>query len=385
MKNRYSYKWFLSLVWASVLFFVCSFSAFAEDDAFDSMSLSLDQALKLGVENNANIVLAQLAVDSDKINVEQTAFQALKLKKSINDAEVHVPINQDVYYVLDIRPAKAELDYELAQATLDYTTNYVKYGIETAYYSLKVAEKALEAAELSVERNETQLSNVKAKIEQGMASKLDLFSAESNYLSSQADYAETKKGANYAAMILNKLLGLDVTTELKLTDGPSLPERKYIDVDKAIKNALETDITYLTAKSTYNIAVLMGDYTQKFTAANTFDYKQANVSKKQAEAACNDAKTDLEIRVRYAYNELNISLLNYNSLSTSLELANEAYRMAELRYKSGLATIYDVENAEASLQQANAGLLNAEKDYDLAVIAFQYGVFPDHDDDNDND
>ena len=57
-----------------------------------------------------------------------------------------------------------------------------------------------------MERNETQLANIKAKEAQGLASKLDLYSAESSYLSSQADYAESKDTVNYALMSLKPAL-----------------------------------------------------------------------------------------------------------------------------------------------------------------------------------
>ena len=66
----------------------------------------------------------------------------------------------------------------------------------------------------------------------------------------------------------------------------------------------------------------------------------------------------------------------------SRDMAAEAYRLAVLRYESGLSTVYDVQNAETVLEQAEAGLLNAEKDYNLAAAAFCYGVYTDPDDES---
>ena len=180
----------ITIILICILLLLISFTALCEDGtggsaAIASKSLSLEQALALGVENNASISLAKLTVEADRINVEQTQFKARELKKTINDSDTHIAVDQNVYLVLYVNPAQAELDYELAQATLSYTENSVRYGIETAYDSLQVANKALAAAQLSMQRNKTQLNNVSAKVNQGLASKLDLYSVESGLLASQ--------------------------------------------------------------------------------------------------------------------------------------------------------------------------------------------------------
>ena len=369
----------ITVILISALLLSISITALCEDSAGGtttaSKSLSLNQALALGVENNASISLAKLAVEANRINVEQTQFKAKELKKTINHSDTHIAIDQNVYLVLYVNPAQAELDYELAQATLSYTENSVRYGVETAYDSLQVANKALAAAQLSVQRNETQLKNVKAKVNQGLASKLDLYSVESSLLASQADYRAKNDAANYATMLLNQLLGLSVTTDLKLTDELAMTEAGEIKVEEAVNGALATDLTYLTAKNSYDSVVLLSDYTQKFTSSNTYSYQKAEVNRQQAKVSCDNAKTDLEIRVRYAYNKWNTAFTNYQSFTKSRDMAAEAYRLAILRYESGLSTVYDVQNAETVLEQSEAGLLNAEKDYNLAAAAFGYGIY----------
>jgi len=380
MKKNRVLRCYIQVILICGLIFSFSSIALGEDDTITSKSLSLEQAIALGVENNDNITLAKLAVEANKINLEQTQFRAKKLQKTLDDPDMYFA--EDVYSVLYFNPAQAELGYELAQSTLNYTENKVKYGIETAYYGLQVADKALEAADLAWKRNETQLNNVKAKVNQGLASKLDLYNAEANLLKSQADYMSTKDAADYATMLLDQMLGLDVTNKLIPTDELSMVENGEISFEEAFSKAQTTDLTYLTAKNNYDSSDLISDYTQKFSSPNTFDYEKAEVSRQQALVACDNAGTDLEIRVYYSYNKLNTAYTNYQALTKSHDLATEAYRLATLRYKSGLATVYDIQNAETLLELAESALLDAEKDYNLAIASFRYSIYPDPEDDS---
>lgn len=376
MEKKCRFGGLVGLILAFGIILAVSSFAFAEDETPTVVELSLDQAIQLGLSNNDKLNLAQLSVDANKVGLEQAKYKADKLQNTIDKSPAHIAINQDFYLVLNILPAKAQLGYDLAQVTAAYAANNVKYGIETAYYSLQVADAALHAAQLSMERNETLLKDVQLKMKQGVASKIDLYSAQAGYSSSQASYAAAKQKADYVAMLLCQSLGLEVTSQLLLTDRLSLADIDTVNVDEAIDQALTADLTYYTVKNSYDLALLMGDYTQRFSSENTFDYRQAGITKKQAETAYANAKSDLEIRVRYAHNELETALSNYNSLTTSKQAASEAYRLAKLSYEAGMATLYDVQNAEATLQQADTGLLNAEKDYNLAVAAFRYGIYP---------
>ena len=231
-------------------------------------------------------------------------------------------------------------------------------------------------SKLSLNRNETLLNNVKAKEVEGLASKVDIYNAQTNYLSSQAAYVKAQDNLNYIQMLFNQMLGLNIDTVIELEDKLVLEEKMEINIEETYLQAQKTDLTYLAAKSNYDIITIMSDYTQKYSSANTFDYKNAEVNRKQSEVAFNDSKTNLEIRLRYAYSKLNTAMTNYKSLLQGKYLAEEGYRLADLRYQSGIATIYDVENAEATLKETDAKLLEAIKEYNLSIAAFRYGIFP---------
>jgi outer membrane protein TolC len=57
-----------------------------------------------------------------------------------------------------------------------------------------------------------------------------------------------------------------------------------------------------------------------------------------------------------------------------LTLAQEVYRLAQVRQEAGEGTYIDVVDAESSLEQARDGVVSAKYDYLLAYSQLQHGV-----------
>ena len=56
-----------------------------------------------------------------------------------------------------------------------------------------------------------------------------------------------------------------------------------------------------------------------------------------------------------------------SSAGLGAQQAEEAYRLANVRYKNGIGTILDVVNAQAQLAQARSNLVNAQYDYQTSL------------------
>ncbi len=336
-------------------------------------SLSLQEALSLCLTNNENIILADKAVDAAKITVDQTASAVKKTNDSIDD--YNLPVTQDLNAVINIAPKQAEEAYNFALISREYTANSLRYGVETAYYSLQKAEKALEVARASMKRAETQYKNTQAQEEQGLVSNMDVVRAESAYLGSQTAYEQTRVGVLAARMALNKMLGLDLNTVLKLKDPITLVQGENVNIAQAIEAAKKIDVSYNSAKMSHRLKQLDLEEVDGYYRENTYVYKQAVVEEEKAKLSLEEAEKTLEMNVRNAYNSLTTSAMNYQSLVKSRDQAKEALRLAELRYKAGLSTIYDVQSADAAFQQAEMELLDAINTYNLAHSAFAYSIF----------
>lgn len=345
----------------------------AQVKTIQTKTLTLQECLDIGVEGNIPISLANLSVESAAVNVKEAQSAAKSMQKLVDNSSSLA--DTTTYQALYIYPAQAQTGYDLALSSRDYTINSVKYGIESAYYGLQKAEMALEISRLALERSQAQLNSVQLKEEQGQVPKIDVLSAESNYLVAQSNYAQARDTVTLARMSLNKLLDLDIETELVLQEKISFSEGEAIDVKQAIEKAKKTNITYLSAEANLKMAGMTKEYEQKYYFPNSYIYQKADINYQEVKNNLKTAEIDLEIAVRNAYNSLETSVSNHNSLTASTQLAKRALDLAQLRYQEGLGTIYDVQDADLSYQNAELGLLDAIHNHNLAKAAFEYEIY----------
>ncbi len=92
------------------------------------------------------------------------------------------------------------------------------------------------------------------------------------------------------------------------------------------------------------------------------------------------AQEDLRLAVEKTYNEMLLHKDEYESLSSSLDLANENYRLREIAFSEGLATSVEVVDAQTFLSGVKTSRLNAAYNYvkkisQLCVLSGDNEVF----------
>ncbi|MDD2221790.1 MAG: TolC family protein [Clostridia bacterium] len=342
----------------------------AADEDSSAVTLTLKQAVEKGLKDNRQIYLAGLAVESAEINVKQTKGSAEQYKDSGMSRNTEM-----AYEAITLYPQSAQLNLDLAKLQLNYTVNSVKCGIEKAYNGLQLAEKNLEVLRLSQNNAKTLYDNTVSKQKLGVASKMDVMNAESAYLNAQATYQNGRTSVLSARMALNSLLNQAVETRIIIKDKQSFKAAEGLSLQKSLEEALKTDLAYNQAKTAEAIGALTFTKVKDFNAENTYAYKQGVIAYEQQKQALRSAADSLESAVRLAYENLAVAEANYRTYAASRDLAKEAYRLTRLRYDNGMATIYDVQNAEAAYLQAETGLMNAINNYNQAKNAISYGVY----------
>jgi outer membrane protein TolC len=92
------------------------------------------------------------------------------------------------------------------------------------------------------------------------------------------------------------------------------------------------------------------------------------------------AKEDLELLVHKTYNEMLLYRDEFYSLSASIELAQENYRLRSIAFSEGLVTSADVVDAQMFLAASQTKRLNAaynfvQKVSQLAVLSGERALF----------
>lgn len=366
-----------------VLLFVTTVTgSVGEKSQPETKSLSLSQAVELALKENRQIELAALGVEQAELALDQAEFAAKKANNQIGNkvpnmagGESTVRKDQNLAMVIDVAPKQAAAGKVIADTALSYTENSIKFGVEAAYYGVQQAEKLLEVAQASFKRAEEQYKQAQARFKAGTSAKMDVISAEAQLKTAEAGVNEARSTLQVAMMSLNKTLGLNLETPLKLTDSFQFKAADAIDVEKVIQEMTDKDLSFVTDREGLNISQVNFDYHEKYYTSNTFAYRNAKYQLKEAEVKYDNAKAELGFNIKKAYLDLKTAEENYHVLTKSLEQAKEAYRLNKLRYEVGMATGYDVLNAETALKQAEMGLLNALYNYNLAKAKFTYGIF----------
>ncbi len=370
MKQRI---WKRLVVLSTALMLACSGVVFADEQAAvtgEPKKLSLQEAIDTAIANNAQIGVQQLQVEALEVSMEETESRL----RNMGNVDIAYQ-TQDYYMATEIAPAKVEASLEMAQKALAYTKNSIAYGVEAAYYGVLKAEKNLEFAKVSLDRANTQYKNAQASFKRGTVAKLDVVSTEENLKTAEVAVKQAENGVTSAKMELCQLMGLPLTTTLTLTSELTPRTAGAIDLAAAIEKGLDTDINVATAKLTMENSKLDFDYTAYVYASQTYNYLKDEAAYKGTVLQYDEAKKTLEKNVRNAYNNLSTTAGSMEGLNKSLDLAKESYRLSLLRYDMGMATSYDVQNAEASLRQAELGWLDAIYNNNLANAKFTYGIY----------
>jgi outer membrane protein TolC len=93
------------------------------------------------------------------------------------------------------------------------------------------------------------------------------------------------------------------------------------------------------------------------------EIQAARVLKSKINSLKNETKKDLKLLVEKTYKEMLLYREEFNSLDSSLELAQENYKLREIAFKEGLATSVEVVDAQIFLAGVKTKRLNAVYNY----------------------
>lgn len=302
--------------------------------------------------------------------------------------------------------------YELATLNLlaveeDYrkVKNEVVFSAEQAFYRVLFLEELVNLMEESHEQVKRHVSVVEERYNAGLASKFDLIRARVQLANMEPQILKTKDGLKMAANGLKMLLGMPLEEEVKL-QGELEYKPTNVNLDTAIEEALarrpelgalklrkhmtEKALAIASAANKPNLALLVDYSYQKphnlknewgsswyatlalqiplFTGgATSGKVKEARAQTHQAQLS-SDMFTDvIELEVRNTLLELEETAKLLESQEENVREAEEALRIAEKRYETGLMTNLEVMDTQLALAQAKTNSLQALSNHLIAL------------------
>ncbi len=325
-----------------------------------------------------------------------------------NNFETKLAVSQVLFSSAVFTGIGASEDYyNLSKEQLKSVVNKTVFDVKKTFYGVLLAKEARDILQQSFENAQTNLSNVKAFYEQGLAAEYDKMQAEIQVENIRPQVLEAENRLKDATNGLKMILGLDNEAEITL-----LGELDYLVYNlnsyNDLKNtALEENYDIRTLKSkvkldqaqielteseywptiaafgnlsyngvsndfdftTYSSALVGLNFSiNLFQGGRTFHKRQQNeISKMQTETQINQMKEYLSMDIKTKLNEIERVQSSLEAQERNVKLAEKAYTMSEVRYKEGSGTQLEVLNADIALKQAKTNRLNSVYNYITAI------------------
>lgn len=316
--------------------------------------------------------------------------------------------NQSVF--TGLKAAKTTREFYKINAEL--TEEQVIEKVANSYFEVYKTKSQLETMERTI-KNTTKVRDVIQSLhDTGLAKKIDLDRTTVALNNLKSAYQQLSNALNLQENALKYLIGMDINQEISLPDN-TFEVRNNILVDESITVDNRTEIKLLEKQSellvlnqkatkaqTYPSLSLSANYGylgigdefpwfRSYPGAYWSDFasiglnlriplfnggvvraktKQTQIEIEKLEVTKNDTRLALDLALQNAITQLNNSLITLSTQEENVNLAKDVLENVENNYKSGLAALTDLLDAETSYADAQNNYTSALLDYKLAEV-----------------
>lgn len=306
----------------------------------------------------------------------------------------------------------ARYQKNIADLNVYKTEADTKLAAVQAYYQYLEAVKLAEVQAQSVTDYASHLNNVQQQFDAGIVAKLDVLSSNVSLANAKQKSIAADNTRDVAEANLNNIMRIPMNTTLNPLDK-NFPEpefdltmeqailmaQKYrwelVEADYGVKAA---EASLRSAKAGYLPTVSVGGgYSWKeasVTAVDKDDWavqgglswslwdggatqasvKKADAAVKTAQETLLQAREKIELEVRQDY----LNVLSYKeqirAAEASVAQAEEAYKIATVRYSSGVGINLDVLDAELALNTARTNYITALYNYNIGLATLEHAM-----------
>ena len=366
----------------------------------ESRSITLDEAMGLALANSPKVLSAQNDLASAKVAANKAASQARTVRQT---AEIRIPSmpTQTLVYgengqvswtTTTTGGGKVMQKDQTYYAATVYGPEATKKAVEIQDFAVKSQESACNlqtiqgyytvlcdaqselSAMYALEKARNQQNVVQARLDQGMATRLELLQANTQVNTAQAmlDAAQAKTVQDKRS--LNVLMGLAPDTNWTPTTALTFEPMLFTDIEAKVQEMVtESPMVQLT-QVVFELAGISRENSMITSPIFTYDGKTAELTYQTAKIEYDNAQRVAYTNAKSMLESLSLAREQYLIYQESQELLEEVYRLAVLQYENGLNTQNDIQAAAADLASNDANRLNALLQYIIAKTAIEQGI-----------
>jgi len=310
----------------------------------------------------------------------------------------------DGSYLVGLQAAKAFLDF--SENTNEKTQLEVRKGVINAYGSVLITQENIAILDRNIATVKKNLDETSIIFDNGFAEEEDVEQLQITYSQLLNQRTNAKRLEKIAIQMFNLAIGVSIKTETQFTDTlialatPGLglvqqsPEiEKNVDYkiaynlteQRSLELKLERSKALPSLRGFINVGTSAGrnrfdffDGDQRYFASSIlgltldvplFSSGARNARTQQARIALDQAETDFEYaqeQIRLAYeqakNEHELSIDNLEVCKKNLSLAERIEQKNQIKFKEGIASSFELRQAQTQLYSAQNSMLEAMLD-----------------------
>lgn len=400
-----------------------------------AMDIDLKGAVTTAIQNNRDITLAELKRREAEADVSAAAAKknpsvsyswqrnqyptqvvttGAGTQSSNHRYSQGINVSWDIWTFGKVEGAIDAARYQknIADLNVYKTEADTKLAAVQAYYQYLEAVKLAEVQAQSVTDYASHLNNVQQQFDAGIVAKLDVLSSNVSLANAKQKSIAADNTRDVAEANLNNIMRIPMNTTLNPLDK-NFPEPEFdLTMEQAILMAqkyrwelVEADYgvkaaqaSLRSAKARYLPTVSVGGgYSWEeasMTAVDKDDWavkgvlswslwdggatqasvKKADAAVKTAQETLLQAREKIELEVRQDY----LNVLSYKeqirAAEASVAQAEEAYKIATVRYSSGVGINLDVLDAELALNTARTNYITALYNYNIGLATLEHAM-----------
>lgn len=321
-----------------------------------------------------------------------------------NDLLMSLYFQQPLYAFGRIGGAIKIADYYLKSSEKDLTDarQQTVLAVTEAYYRVLLADEVWHISRQALAQAQRQFDETVVKYRQQVAARFDSIRSAVNVKNAEPAVIEAENARTIAMLDLKRVTGIDHVTPVALTGRLEYADQSYdltTTVEQALGNrpdvqamrlrvAMSDKVLQVTKRNNWPFLSMVGTYTWQGQDSDQlwpprekwaesfgmgvslsfpiFDGFSTRGKVQQAEADLNIMNYSLQkmekavaLQVTQLYKELDADRRNLDSQKATVAMAEEAYRLALVRFKNGLSTSLELSDTEFALTSARLNYLQA--------------------------
>ena len=397
--------------------------------------ITIDQALDMAFANNPDLRIATDAVNKSRGLVEETrarfnpsfGSQVVQMYQgpavstvfggrtvtitapSQTTAQANVFLPLDIFGKLRYSSNIARDQFQISYLGLLRTSEQLISQVKRTYYELLRACGQADTAQAAVDVSAVRLKNTDARYQAGTVPKFDVTTAQVDLANLTQNLIAAQSRVNISQANFNRVLGISpnsltqvvksaipieiVEVDIPKADKTAKAQRPEIKMQQASISASKSNIDLQRTGAKPSLG-LSGAYNyvsaQSFSTSNisynalatlNIPIWDGGVTKARVDQAYADlySATDTLEQVELVISQevstaalvLEEAAKRTKTTADNVTLAEEALRLANVRYEAGIAVLLEVTNAESQLTQARFNQVNAQYDYAIALAELE--------------